>query len=208
MSLLEKCPSLAKMYETSVATSISGEHIQVHSNIPLHDANLLYEVASSAGSKRAIEVGMAFGASTLSILSASDSITLDSVDPHQTTQWHGCGLEAVRSMGYDSRHLLWEDYDYSILPHFVHVDKFDFAFIDGWHTFDHAFLDWWYIDKMLTVNGIVGFDDCYMPAVEKAIHFMESHRKYQEVYAGRSVRTRYFQKMSEYTPAWDFFANF
>lgn len=208
MSLLEKCSVLASMYETSLATSISGERVQVHSHIPPHDADLIHEVVSSAGSKRAIEVGMAFGASSLAILSASDSITLHSVDPFQSTQWQGCGVMSLISAGYQERHTLWEDYDYSVLPNLMFAEKYDFAFIDGWHTFDHAFLDWWYVDKMLDVGGIVGFDDCYMPAVEKTIHFLMSHRKYEEVYAGRSVRTRYFRKTSEHTPAWDFFVNF
>ena len=112
------------------------------------------------------------------------------------------------SAGYQDRHILWEDYDYRVLPQLMPDEKYDFAFIDGWHTFDHAFLDWWYVDKMLDVGGIVGFDDCYMPAVEKTIHFLMSHRKYEEVYIGRSVRTRYFRKMTEHNPAWDFFVNF
>lgn len=208
LNLFDSCPVLAKIYQTCMATSIDGSKVMANSHIPVYDAEFLFDVVREHKPKKAIEVGMAFGASTLSILAASDTLTLDSVDPHQSTQWQGCGIASVRSAGYEPRHTLWEDYDYNVLPHFVHVDKFDFAFIDGWHTFDHAFLDWWYVDKILNVGGIVGFDDCYMPAVEKAIRFILSHRKYSEVHAGRSVRTRYFRKDAEHAPAWDFYAEF
>src|SRR4051812_5495431 len=37
---------------------------------------------------------------------------------------------------------------------------------------------------MLEVGSVVGFDDCPMPAVDKAIRFVQSHRKYDEMDVG------------------------
>ena len=74
-----------------------------------------------------------------------------------------------------------EDYDYNALPRLLASGvKREFAYIDGWHTFDYALLDWWYVDKMMTANGIVGFNDCDCPAVDKVIRFVLTHRKYTE----------------------------
>jgi hypothetical protein len=107
----------------------------------------------------------------------------------------------------------------------------DFAFIDGWHTFDYTLLDFWYLDKMLEVGGVIGFDDCGFPAVLKVIQFLQSHRKYEEIDAGLSVPTsrrlrnavkrlmgqrtmikttwnRYFRKVQQWEPNWDYFADF
>ena len=110
-----------------------------------------------------------------------------------------------------------------------------FAYIDGWHTFDYCLLDWWYIDKMLDTDGIVGFNDCGFPAVDKVIRFLLSHRQYREINVGLPVthngnghrftfRTlsrlahnrhppprledRYFQKITSAEPAWNFFSPF
>lgn len=38
------------------------------------------------------------------------------------------------------------------------VDKFDFIFIDGWHSINQVLKDWEYIN-LLAPNGIVGFHD-------------------------------------------------
>jgi predicted O-methyltransferase YrrM len=186
-----------------------------------------------------IEVGMAFGVSSLAILTAlrdGGQGKLISIDPVQTSDWKGCGRVAVEQAGFGDRHELVEDYDYNALPRLLASGvRCDFAYIDGWHTFDYALLDWWYLDKMLSVDGIVGFNDCGWPAVDKVIRFVLSHRKYNEVDSGLPIeyvclgrrrellrrltlgrkqqwysqaQDRYFRKAAEWEPRWDFFAPF
>ena len=58
------------------------------------------------------------------------------------------------------------------LPAAVPPLHLESAAVDGWHTFDYALLDFWYADKMLDVNGVVGFNDCGWRAVSKAIGFV------------------------------------
>ncbi|HET8925038.1 MAG TPA: class I SAM-dependent methyltransferase [Candidatus Acidoferrum sp.] len=184
---------------------------------------------------------MAFGVSSLAILSGlrdgGQNGKLISIDPHQCSGgWKGAGVAAVARAALNDRHELIEDYDYNVLPRLLSSGlKIDFAYIDGWHTFDYVLLDYWYIDKMLTVGGVVGFNDCSWPAIDKVIRFVLTHRKYSEIEVGlpvefaslsrrrellrrltfgdkrqwcSRVEDRYFKKGADWEPKWDFFVAF
>jgi hypothetical protein len=56
--------------------------------------------------------------------------------------------------------------------------QFDFAFIDGYHTFEAAFVDFFFIDRMLPVGGVIAFDDLCYPAVKKLVRFIIQNRDY------------------------------
>ena len=188
--LLDRCQVLKEMLDSRTSPSLTGESVPIHSNIHRPYAEGLYEMVRRANPAVVIEVGMAFGVSSLAILTAlgDGQGKLISIDPVQSSDWKGCGRAAVERAGFGVRHGLIEDYDYNALPRLLASGvKCGLAYIDGWHTFDHAMLDWWYLDKMLPMNGVVGFNDCGWPAVDKAIRFMLSHRKYTEVDAGLPV---------------------
>jgi Predicted O-methyltransferase len=238
--LLERCQVLKDMIDSQSAFSLSGETIPIHSNIPPAYAESLYETVRRSDPAIVLEVGMAFGVSSLAILSALRDGNrygrLISIDPVQTSYWKGCGRAAIARAGFSEQHEMIEDYDYNALPRLLASGiKCDFAYIDGWHTFDYALVDWWYVDKMLTVDGIVGFNDCGWPAVDKVIRFVLTHRKYTEVDVGLPVtygsysrkrellrrvtfgrkehwyrrdEDRYFKKVAEWEPKWDYFAPF
>lgn len=239
-SLFERCQVLREIRETQIAETLSGEKTAVHSNIQPSYAEALYRTVLRARPKRVIEVGMAFGFSSLAILSALEECGGDamliSIDPFQKSQWRGCGVAAVKRAGYSARHRLIEDFDFLALPSLLSAGTAcEFAYIDGWHTFDHALLDWWYIDRMLPVGGIAAFNDCGWPAVDKAIRFVLTHRKYSEMDVGlptqyvdysfkrevlrrltfgsrerwyRRGEDRYFVKTEDWQPNWDFFSEF
>jgi predicted O-methyltransferase YrrM len=191
------------------------------SNISQTFADALYETVLKNRPAVSLEVGMAFGVSSLAILAALRDIgqagKLITIDPHQSTDWKSCGPTAISRAGLSDRHELIEAFDYIVLPRLLDSSlKIDFAYIDGWHTFDYALLDWWYVDKMLSVGGIVGFNDCGFPAVEKVIQFVLTHRSYTELDVGlqpilkygRRAEDRYFRKTGSDEPAWNFFAPF
>jgi predicted O-methyltransferase YrrM len=220
-NLLDQCPLVREMLETKLAYTPAGNQIAMISNISQTFVEALYGVVLNNRPAVCLEVGMAFGISSLAILSAlrdaGQSGKLITIDPHQTKDWSQCGRTAVSRAGLSEHHELIEEFDYKMLPRLLDSSlQLDFAYIDGWHTFDYAFLDWWYIDKMLKVGGIVGFNDCGFPAVEKVLQFLVSHRKYTEIDAGLAVipkygrrgEDRYFRKDATDEPAWNFFAPF
>ena len=51
-------------------------------------------------------------------------------------------------------------------------DKIDFAFLDGQHTFDYVLVDFFYVDKILSVGGIIVFDDLQYPSVRKVCRYV------------------------------------
>ena len=104
------------------------------------------------------------------------------------------------------------------------------VYIDGWHTFDYALLDFFYADKLLDVGGLVGFNDCHYPSIERVLRFVARHRHYREEDVGLPrrdvVRRRgwlplarwtghrsnavdqYFRKLDEWEPNFDYWAEF
>jgi predicted O-methyltransferase YrrM len=174
----------------------------------------------------AIEIGMANGVSTRAILSAIGGGKLISIDPYQSTQWGSEGIKAVADMA--SSHQLIELPDYLALPQLLASStRIDFAYVDGWHTFDYVLVDFFYLDKMLRVGGVVGFNDCGMAATHKVLKFVTRHRKYVEMpvlpptYVARNLvvslarrvlnrqtQDRYFRKAENWEPDWTFFSRF
>jgi predicted O-methyltransferase YrrM len=239
--LLSRCPVLKEMLESGFVQTLEGGQVPIDSNIPLAYAETLYETVLKTRPLVVLEIGMAFGVASLAILSALRDICqngkLVSIDPHQTSgNWKGGGVAAVDRAALKESHKLIEDYDFNALPHLLTSGfQLDFAYIDGWHTFDYVLLDWWYLDKMLPVGGVIGFNDCGWPAIDKVIKFVLTHRKYKEMDVGlpmefakqgrrrellrrltfgeerqwyRRAEDRYFEKVESWEPKWDFFAEF
>jgi len=188
-SVIDNNSVLKELFETKMACGLTGGAVSMHSNIPLEYAEALYRTVLANRPALVLEVGMAFGISSLAILTAlhedGGGGRLISIDPYQTTQWKGCGILAVKRSGLHERHELIEEFDYIALPKLLGSGlRVDLAYIDGRHTFDYTLLDCWYLDKMLDRGGVIGFNDCGWPAVHRVISFLLSHRKYEEMDVG------------------------
>ncbi len=229
------CPILREMLETGEVREAGegGGRRPLKGNINVGNCNALYETVRKLRPHRVIEVGMAYGASTLAILaglreSGSEGV-LTSIDPNQNTDWRGIGLANVERGGHQHRHRVIAKPSYLALPELLQGgETCDLGYIDGWHTFDYALIDFFYLDKMCPVGGVIGFNDCGWRAVHKVTKFVESHRRYVELdvglrggYRGRNVVStivrflegrrgidRYFEKAEAGEPDWNFFARF
>ena len=239
--LLSQCPVLKEILDSGLVQTLDGGQVPIDSNISLAYAQALYETVLRKRPRVVLEVGMAFGVASLAILSAlrenGENGKLVSIDPNQLSgSWKGGGVTAVARAGFKESHELIADYDFSALPQLLSSGfKPNLAYIDGWHTFDYVLLDWWYLDKMLPVGGVVGFNDCGWPAIDRAIKFVLTHRRYREMDVGlpvefakqgrkrellrlmtlgkknrwyRRAEDRYFEKLENWEPNWDFFAPF
>src|SRR5262249_62210721 len=56
--------------------------------------------------------------------------------------------------------------------------RFDFAFIDGFHTFDYALVDAFLVDRLLNVGGAVAFDDADWPSVRRVVRYVATNLAY------------------------------
>ncbi len=68
------------------------------------------------------------------------------------------------------------------LPKLLSENKtYDFAFIDGWHTFDHTLIDFFYLNRMLKIGGIIVIDDVSYPSVSKLMRYLMRYPGYKMV---------------------------
>jgi len=138
------------------------------------EGHLLARVVASVRPTTSLEIGFAYGVSTLFVCEALARIGKPArhivIDPFQFSEWKGIGLRNIRSAGYEAYLELREQRSEIALPHLLGENTvLDMAVIDGWHTFDHALVDFFYVNKMLRIGGVIVFDDSSMPSVGKLI---------------------------------------
>lgn len=175
---------LSRIVETGRTILASGEEVKADSYIDASCGDLLQRAIKTLRPRVGVEVGLAFGISTLYILEALQETggeKLIGMDPAQNDDhWRGGGLHNVRRAGYESLYEFHESSSQQLLPALVgQGQRIDFAFIDGWHTFDHTLIDFFYIDRMLNPGGIVVFDDVGYPSIKRVCDFVVTNRAYE-----------------------------
>jgi predicted O-methyltransferase YrrM len=162
-------------------------------SVPYETGALLYDVVFREGLDSTLEVGMAYGLSTLFICQAhrdKGSGRHTAIDPQQGSRFRAIGLANVRKAGLDGHLSFHEAPSFEVLPVLCRAGEvFDFAFIDGQHLFDYVLVDFFYIDKLLRVGGYVVFDDLWLPQVRKVVSFVLRNRGYQLIKVGGSRRS-------------------
>ena len=162
-----------------------GSPAPLSSSITRDDCAVIERVIARSGATSAIEVGMAMGISTLAIadaLSRNGSARLVVIDPNQSEGWSGAGMHLLRRAGLGHVAELIEEPSQLALPRLAaREERFDLAFIDGWHTFDHALVDFFFCDLMLAPGGMVMLDDVAYPSIDGVVRFILSNRDYELV---------------------------
>lgn len=154
-------------------------------SIPYDTGMLLNEMIRKYNLERTLEVGMAYGLSTLFICQAHHDKGVGShtaIDPHQTSNFKSIGLLNIKRAGLGERLRFFEACSYEVLPQLLaKKEQFDFAFIDGAHQFDYVLVDFFYVDKLLQTGGYIAFDDLWFPSIRKVLYFVLKNRAYELV---------------------------
>jgi predicted O-methyltransferase YrrM len=148
------------------------------------EGELLQTLIRQNGCRRTVEVGCAFGLSSLFICDAL-SVASDPhhviIDPFQATEFENQGIRNLERAGFTFFRLIEEPSELA-LPSLLRAgEEFDLALIDGYHTFDHTLLDFFFLNRMLKVGGIIVIDDTSMPAVNKAVKYISTFPCYRLV---------------------------
>lgn len=165
-------------------TGKSGATHRLHSAIDPEEGLFLEElVRSDTTIKRTLEVGCAFGLSSLHIcaglrgrMDAQHTI----LDPFQNSQWDGAGIRNLEAAGVD--YFEWiEELSEIALPRLLETreGKFDLVFVDGWHTLDHTLLDCFYATRLLRTGGYLVVDDILLPPVRRAVNYLAQYPCYK-----------------------------
>jgi predicted O-methyltransferase YrrM len=149
---------------------------------------LIQRVIAQVQPRTSLEVGCAYGVSTLYICEALASLP-DArrrhivLDPFQSTQWRGIGVRNVRHAGFGDLMDFQEERSELALPDLVRDQvAIQFALVDGWHTFDQVMVEFFYLNRMLDVGGVIVFDDADRRSVNRVIRHALTYPAYR-VYA-------------------------
>jgi len=181
-------PILERIFSAREVTDGTTVYPLGHFHMDPDEGGILQRAIKEARPRHSLEVGMAYGISTLFICDAlADQGTEAShivIDPFQRTDWHGVGLHNVQQAGYDQLVKFYEERSEFVLPRLLaDQHSLDFALIDGWHSFDQALVEFYYINRMLRVGGIVVFDDADWPGLNRLLRYLVEYPAY-EVFDG------------------------
>ena len=195
-------PVVEDVLRSGRVSTAEGRVVRAHSymHIPRDECELLYRQVASTRATQAIEVGMAFGISTICLCDALSRNTASELgqrphlivmDPFQHGGiWQGVGLAQVQASGFSELVEFHERTSQAVLPDLVAKGyRIRFAFIDGSHMFDEALIDFFYLDQMLEIGGVIVFDDVNLPPINAVVRFVLANRDYELVEVLQQPRT-------------------
>lgn len=189
-------PVLTEILRTRKVYASDGNAYDLHSSIDEEEGRAIYELIKDQKISTSLEVGCACGISSLYIcdaLSTHQSRHHTIIDPVQLTDWRGIGVSNLRKAGFDFFSLIEKPSEIALPELLANEEKFQFIFIDGWHTFDHTLLDFFYANRLLEDGGFVAIDDAGWPSIRKVISYVSKYPNYRickRVNIGRPVRFR------------------
>jgi predicted O-methyltransferase YrrM len=158
---------------------------------------------------RTLEIGLAYGFSTMYFLAANENSFHVAIDPFIEEWWQGVGLQNVRELGMSHRVRFMGDISLIALPKLIAESaKFDVLFVDGNHRFDDVLTDFALCSMLCEVGGHIILDDMWMPGIVKAANFIRVNRKdFEEVKTG-VFNMCVFKKIAEDSRPWNHFEDF
>jgi predicted O-methyltransferase YrrM len=199
---------------------VGDKYIDVHSNIKKEEGKVLYTLIKETKATQVLEIGMAYGLSSLFILQSLKyfhhkyniediSYRLTSIDPFQTTQWQGLGIQNLKNAKLFANHKLIEEKSYIALPKLINKKKiYDIVFIDGWHTFDYTLYDLFGAYLLVKINGYIVIDDALHPGVNKVVKYIETNYKFLKKVDMGVKTVAIYLKTGEDKREWNFHKEF
>ena len=146
-------------------------------------AAFVESVCSSARPTATLEIGMAWGLSTLGILSTlAESEQRFSphvvIDPWQTRSYRQAALLSLRRAAAEALIEMHHQTSVAVLPKLL-GRTFDFVFVDGAHHYSAVFCDLWLLHPLLRPGSVVVVDDVWFDDVRRACEFAEKNLGYK-----------------------------
>lgn len=147
----------------------------------------LAEVCREFRPATTVEVGMAWGLSTLwilkTLLEQTHPVPHVVMDPFQRFGYHGAAVRALRDNGLESMVEFYEEPSIDVLEMLAAEERgFDFAFIDGDHSYEAVLCDLWLLDPLIRPGGVivrrrlVGGGPARMPAGTRTARLQNAQR--------------------------------
>lgn len=173
---------LEQIYCTGIVTTADGQELQAFPmSVDRPVAEALYRIVRENNLQRTLEVGMAYGLSTLAICQAlqdNGGGRHVAIDPFQSGRWKSVGLLNLQRARLADLVERYEQPSHLILPDLLQQGRiFEFVFIDGSHLFDYVTVDLFYSRLLIPVGGWVCLDDLGYAAISAALAFVVKNLK-------------------------------
>ncbi len=206
--------ALQSMYDCKPQRGTDGKlhPIKCQVRTTVGEGMAIYNLCRKVKPKHTLEVGFAYGFSTLYFLAAIRANGIGrhvALDPFEMTDYHGIGLQKVREVGMEEALDFREEFDYLALPALQKEGiKFDVIFIDGNHRFDDVLLDFTLSDYLCAANGYIILHDMWMPSIQRAVSFITTNRSDYRQHPSPVGNISIFQKIGTDTRSWDHYVEF
>jgi hypothetical protein len=174
------CPGLVDLLQTRRASGRSGKVFE--ELIALSTVNNLFTLRNlylDLKPGRTLEVGLSVGASALLFTGLHREAGKPpgrqhlAIDPFQKSVWDDAGIVQVERAKLEPFLDFRGAYSCLELPRlFGEGAKFDFIYVDGSHLVEDVFIDAYFSCRLLSVGGVVAFDDSADPNVAKVLAFI------------------------------------
>ncbi|MGA3163975.1 MAG: class I SAM-dependent methyltransferase [Verrucomicrobiota bacterium] len=174
--------ALLSMYRNELQLGYDGQRhsLDTKTRVAPQQGMWLYKLYCESKPKSSLEVGMAYGFSTIFFLAAlakNGSGSHIAIDPFQKSLWHGIGLQKIIETRSEGVTRFMEDYSFHAVTDLSRAGRtFEFIFIDGNHRFDDVLVDFTLCARLCPIGGLIIFDDLWMPSVQMVISFIHSNR--------------------------------
>ncbi len=174
-----------RVYASGTVTAEDGHAYEVlPESVTADRGRFIAQVCAREKAEQTLEIGMAWGLSTLFLLEALLEVTPKPhhvvMDPFQSTRYRNAARVLVRELGADPFVEFYEEPSHVTLPRLlVECRSLDLVLIDGTHFFDDTFIELFYVHRLLRPGGVIVFDDAWLEAVRLVTQFAESTYGYE-----------------------------
>ena len=173
---------------------------------------LLYHLCLERKPKIVLEVGLAYGFSTVYLLAALREAgrgRLISIDPLETRLWHGVGAQRGVQLDMQDRFKVIEKRaEYAIPRLLAKRLRVQLVFIDGDHHFDSAMMDFTLAARLCGIGALIVLDDLYWPSIQCLVRYIEANRKDWRRIPSPLADVGLFEKVGKDERGWHHFVRF
>jgi predicted O-methyltransferase YrrM len=209
---------LQSMYACEPQMGIDGNMHKINCScrISANEGMAIYELCRKVKPKSTLEIGFAYGFSTiyfLAAIKANGSGQHTAIDPYEkgmdAGMYAGIGLQNIKELGMEDSFRFIDDFDFFALPNLKREKlMYDVIFIDGNHRFDDIIIDFTLSDYVCSQGGYILLDDLWIPSIQRAIAFIERNRSDYQRITSSDHNLAIFQKTGSDDREWNHFVPF
>jgi predicted O-methyltransferase YrrM len=205
---------LKTMYAGAAQAGADGNLHAIDSvtRISREQGMLLYHLCLERKPKVVLETGLAYGFSTVFLLSALREIGRGrhiAIDHLQSSLWQGVGTQRGLQLGVEDRFSVIEERAEQVLPQLAAERlRVQFVYIDGDHRFDGVMLDFTLAARLCGVGAVIVFDDLWMPSMRCLARYIKANRRDWRRIPSPHANFCILEKIGTDEREWDHFVGF